>query len=62
MSEDEDRKRDDRSLWDLYERISMGGIWIERTGPRPHPDREPVRATADERPPPKRPSRDRRRK
>jgi hypothetical protein len=58
MPQDEHRKRDDRSLFDLYERISTGGIWIERTERRSRPDRERVRATADERPPRKRRSRD----
>jgi hypothetical protein len=62
VSEDEDRKRDDRSLFDLYERISTGGVWIERSKAPPNRVHERARATADERASRKRPSRDRRRK
>jgi hypothetical protein len=49
MAEDDKRKRDDRWLADVYERLSRGGIWIERPEQPSKPPRERVRATADER-------------
>ena len=51
--EDHDKELDDRSLVDIYERISSGGISVEQL--ESPVKREQNRAKADDRPPPGRP-------
>jgi hypothetical protein len=61
MSEDRHKQHDERSLIDLWERLISGGVVVERPAASERrvvsSRREGIRATADERPPPKRPKR-----